>query len=271
MRVLGRVPQREAVIAGIVFGDRRARLDRVGREPVVAQIEPRHVPRGAERRIGRLRVAEMPFEDRVVRRDRVNLRRVGRLRARRIDHRRQHLVVDRDLLGRVARLRQAFGDHDRDRLAGITGLAARERRMRRHLHRRAVFRMNHPAANETAELGGGEVLAGEDGEHARHRRGGARLHMLDGRVRMRRADEHRVRLTGPGDVVGVLAPPGDETEILLASHRCAHACRAHGPNSSPARFLCNDRSCRRSVAFVIRRPAAPLRPTPSPARRPRSI
>ena len=39
VRILRRIPERETVGAGIVFTDRRARLDRVGRQPIVNEVE----------------------------------------------------------------------------------------------------------------------------------------------------------------------------------------------------------------------------------------
>ena len=100
MRVLRRVPQREAVGAGIVFADGGARLDRIRNEAVVDDIELGDVLGRLERGVGRLGVAEMPLVDRVVGRDFVDLRRARALRLGRIGDRRQHLVFDLDLLGR---------------------------------------------------------------------------------------------------------------------------------------------------------------------------
>ena len=119
----------------------------------------------------RLRIAEMPLIDRVTRRDLVNLRRA--LRRGRIGHRRQDLVVDLDLLGGVLGLRQRLGDDHRDGIADMVCLALRDRRMRRHLHLRAVLGRDHPAANEIADLVRGNLGAGEHREHAGHGGGGA--------------------------------------------------------------------------------------------------
>ena len=166
MRVLARRVEREDVGSGIVVADRRARLHRVRDQAVVDEVELRHMRGGGEGRVGRGLVAEMPVIDRVVGRDVVDdgLARLGGLG--RIDDRRQHVVIDVDLLGRVARLSERVGDDDGDVVADIAHLALRQRRMGARLHGRAVLRMDHPAADEAADLVGRDVLAGVDGDDA---------------------------------------------------------------------------------------------------------
>ena len=174
MRVLRGVPKREAVGARIVFADRRARLDRVGRQAVVDEVEPGDVVRRLERGLGGLLVSQVPLIDGVARRDLVDLRRAVCLRLGRIGHGRQRLITDVDLLGRVPGLCQRLGENDGDRVADVVCLAVRERRMRRHLHLRAVLGRDHPAANEVPDLVARKRGAGEDRKHARHfGRGGA--------------------------------------------------------------------------------------------------
>src|SRR6266404_1513529 len=91
--------------------------------------------------------------------------------------------------------------------------------------------MNHPAADQVADLVAGKFRAGEHGDDARH--GGCRLGVdaLDPSVCMRRADERGVRLAGSVDVVGVMALAGDESLVLLAAHGGAHSGRAHVSHS----------------------------------------
>ena len=88
--------------------------------------------------------------------------------------------------------------------------------------------MDHPAADETADLVGGKLGAGEHREHARHRGGGLVIDALDLGVRVRRTQETGVRLARAVDVGGVVALAGDETLILLAANRRTDAGRAHG-------------------------------------------
>src|SRR5215470_8797360 len=88
--------------------------------------------------------------------------------------------------------------------------------------------MDHPAANEIADLVGGKLGPGEHREHAGRGRGFRRIDALESRVRVRRAHEIGVSLSRPADVVGVVAFAGDETLVLLAAHRGADPGRAHG-------------------------------------------
>ena len=149
-------------------------------------------------------------------------------RARRIGHRRQHAVVDDDRLGRVARLRQRLGDDDRNVVADIADLALGERRMRTGPHRRAVLVVNHPAADQPADLVGGEVVAGEDPQHTRHRSSGLGVDLFQRGVGMRRAQEIGVGLARPVDVVGVAALAGDEAVVFLAADGSADSGGGHG-------------------------------------------
>jgi hypothetical protein len=235
MRVLGRVPQGEVLIARIVLADRRPRLHGVGHQAVVDDVELGHMFGRGERGIDRAGLAEMPLKDRVSGHRLMDLRRTRLLGLGGIDHRRQDLVADLDLLRRVARLPPCLGDHDGDRIARIAGLAVGDGGMRRHLHRRAVLGMDHPAADQVADLVAGEVGAGEHGQDAGHLCGGRRVDRVDLGVRVRRAQKMDVRLPGPADVVGILALAGDEAEIFLAAHRRADAGRAHG-RSPPELF-----------------------------------
>ncbi len=119
MRVLaGRV---ERVFAGgpVELADRRARLHRIGNEPVVDEVELDDPGRLGERGIDRGAVAQMPVVADIAGRLAPHLRRAGLQRRGRIDDRRLDRIVDRDLLGGVARLSEALGDDDGDRVADM--------------------------------------------------------------------------------------------------------------------------------------------------------
>ncbi len=254
MRVLRRIPEREMIATGIVVGNRRARFDRIRHQAVVDDVELGDMLGGGKGRVRRLGVAKMPLIDRVAGDVGVNLRRVFGLRLGRIDHGGEHLVVDFDFLGSVAALRHCLGDHHRDRVADAIDLAGRERRMRRHLHRRAVLGMDHPAADQIADLVGGEIGAGEHVNHARHFLGRSNVDALDLGVGMRRAHEHGAGLARPHHVIGVLSVAGDKSEVFLAAHRRADPGRAHG-GLLPLNFF--------TLRYVaIRRPDAVRRPWP---------
>ena len=227
VRVLAGVPQGEMAGAGVVFRDRRARLDGVRHQAIVDDVELGDVLGRLERRLDRLRVAQRPLIDRVLGRDLVNLRRAPLLSLARIGDRGQHVIIDLHLLGCVLGLRQSLGDHHRDRIAHVACLAVGERRMRRHLHGRAVLGMDHPAADQIADLVGGKLGAGEHGEHARPRRRRFGVDPLDARVSVRRAQKIRMGLARAADIVGVVAFSRDEALILFAPYRGADTGRAH--------------------------------------------
>ncbi len=227
MRVLRRIPQCERAHAGIVFADRGARLDGVGHQAIIDDVELGDVLGRLERGIGCFGVAEAPLIDGVVRRDVVDARRALLLRSGGVGDRRQHRVIDFDLLGGVARPRQRLADHDGDRVADMAGFAIGKNGMRRHFHRRAILGVDHPAADQIADLVAGELRAGEHREHAGHGGGGFGVDRFDRRVRMRRADEIGKSLARPVDVVGVMARAGDEAAIFLATHRCADTGSTH--------------------------------------------
>ncbi len=227
MRVLARRVERERVGSTIVVANRRPRLHRVRNQAVVDEIELGHVRRRGERRVGRRLVADVPIEDRVVRRGIMDLRLAGTGGLGQIDHGGQFGVVDLDLFRRVPRLNVSVGDDDRDMVADIAHLALGERRMGAGLHRRAVLRMNHPAAGEAADLVGRDVVAGEDRDGARRLPRLGRIDLVDRRMGVRRAQEIGVGLAGTVDVVEVMALAGDEADVLFALDRSADACRAH--------------------------------------------
>ncbi len=151
-----------------------------------------------------------------------------RLRLGRIDHGGQHLVVDLDLLGGIACLRQSFADHHRHRVADMVHRAGGERRMRRHLHRRAVLGVDHPAADQIADLVVGEIGAGEHRNHAGQFPGRSGIDALDFRAGVRRTHEHGAGLARPHHVIGILSLAGNKAEVFLAAHRRADPGRAHG-------------------------------------------
>ena len=225
MRVLARGVERHRVGAGIVIADRRAGLHRVRDQPVVDEVELGDMRGLGEGGVGGGLVAEVPVIAGVVGRGFVNIGAADSLLQ--IDHGRQHAVVDVDLLGRVARLRIAVGDDDRDGVADIAHLALRQRGMGARLHRRTILGMDHPAADQAADLVGRDVMAGKDGDHAGRGGGFGEIDGVDRGVRVRRTQEIGVRLARTIDVIDVAALAGDETNVFRALDGSAEACRAH--------------------------------------------
>ena len=228
VRVLGRVPERQALGAGVVFADRRPRFDRVRHEAIVDEIELSDVSRRLECRLDSLGITEMPLVDSVARGDLMNLRRALVLCLRRIGQCRQEVIIDLDLLRGIFRLRERLGDDHSNGITHIVRLGVRDRRVWRHFHLRAVLGRDHPAANEIADLIGGKVCAGEHREHAWHRRGSLAVDVLDLGVGVRRAQEVGVALAGTAHVIRIVALAGDEALILFAANRRADSGRAHG-------------------------------------------
>ena len=135
--------------------------------------------------------------------------------------RRLLLVGDRHRLGGVERLVAVVGDDHGDDLADAAHHAV-------HADERAVGRarvgpapvLDRPDPLGLAVAGGGPVLAGEDGEHPRHRHRLSRIHAGHCRVGMGAADEGGVgdRLVEP-HVLDEPPPPPEEAFVLPAQNR----------------------------------------------------
>jgi len=169
MRVLARRVERVAARTLVIFADGRARLHRVRDQTIIDEVELHHLRRLGESRLRLRLVAEFPLEAGVVRRFGMNLRRSRGLTRRERHGGRQFLIIDVDHLGGGFRLCLRLGDDHRDVVADIAHRVEREHGMRADLHRRAVLGMHGPAADQSAELVGGDVLAGEDRDDAGRR------------------------------------------------------------------------------------------------------
>ena len=227
MRVLARRVERDRIGSGVVFADRGARLHRIRDQPVVYEVELGHVRSPGKGRIGGSLVAHVPIEHGIVWRRVVDLRLTGIGGGRGVDGGRQLAIVDNYLLRRFARLCISIGDHDGDMVADVANFALSERRMSAGLHRRSVLRMDHPAADEAADLVGRDVVAGEDCNHAGRFQGGGSVDLLDRRMRVRRAQKIGVGLSRTVDVVDVVPLAGDEANVFAALDGGADAGRAH--------------------------------------------
>ena len=152
----------------------------------------------------------------------MNLR-LGRPRHCGIDVVRQHAIRNVDRSGSGLGLILGFGDDHGDVIADITHLVDGEDGMGPRLHGRSVLRVNHPAADQPADLVLGHFIAGENTDHARHllRLGG--VDRLDGGMRMGAAHEICPGLPRQVDVVGVIALACDEAQVFLAPYAGADA------------------------------------------------
>ena len=226
VRELARRPQGEVLAGRVVFGDRGARLHRVADEAVVDEADARDMRRFGECRRGRLGVAALPIEAGVVR-DLVEDRR--RARPDRVEHADdggQRLVLHLDRFDRLAGLLQCIGDDKGDRVADAAHLADGECGVGRLLHRRAVDIGDPPAARDAADIVGGEVGAGEDGDDARHRGSRRGIDRLEVGMGVWRAQEHAEGHVPELHVGDVVALAGEEALVLLAEDRRADACLA---------------------------------------------
>jgi hypothetical protein len=147
----------------------------------------------------------------------------------RIDDDGQGVVLDLDLSGAVGRRVAAGRQHRGDLLGLVHHLLDRQH----HLGVRHQGR--HPV-----QVVLGEVLAGDDGQHAGHRQRLAGIDLHDPGVGVRAADDVQVQHPGKLDVVDVGPSTADEARVLLALERVAHAAdfgrRARVHHAPPAIF-----------------------------------
>ena len=234
VRVLDVGVERVAILAAIVDAERAPRLHVLGvdaRDDVAAADDPRRL---RERGVGRRLVARLE-EIRDVVRALVPHRgaaRLGRRGGRR--HGRQRLVVDAHEIGGVLRLSARLGDHHRDRVTDVACAVWRQPSLRRGEHGRAVRALPLQRHRHRAEAVAGHVRPGEDGEHAgraQRRRG---VDPADARVRVHRADDHRVGLARQIDVGVEAAFAANEADVLealdaLPDPELAHAALVRAP------------------------------------------
>ena len=226
MRILAGRIERVVLAARIVGADRGARLHGIGDQAVVDEVDLGDMGRVAEGGVGCRFVADRPVEHPVVGSHLMDLG-LGFHGIGHVHNMRQHAVADLHRSRRGLGLLLGLGHHHGDMVADIANLALGEDRMRAGLHGRAVLGVDHPAADQSADLVLGDVLAGEDADHAGHllRLGG--VDRLDRGMGMRAAHEIGVGLLRKIDVVGVLALAGDEAVIFLALDACANSGIVH--------------------------------------------
>ncbi len=237
VRVLRRRPQRVVARALVVFRRRGARLHGVGDQAIVDDVDLGDVRGLGEGGVDIGLHADFPVIDQVARRfGGVDLGRALVERVGEIDVGRLLLVVDLDRLGGVLGLVVAVGHDHRHRVADIADGVDRHHRMRRRLVRLAVLVLDHPAADQAADLGVGDVLAGEDRDHARHRLGGRGVDALDLGVGVRRTQEVRVGRARERQVVDIAAGAGQEALVFRPLDPGAYSgLRGHG--YTPADFM----------------------------------
>ena len=153
----------------------------------------------------------------------VELRRAGLGGFRGVGHGRQRIDIEFDGFGGVARLRQRLGDHEGHGIADKAHLVGHQRRAVGLQQRRAVAVLQRQAAGEGVVIGGGEVGAGPDPEHAGHRLGGRGVDAADDAVGVAGAHHPGIGLPRQAEIVGVFALAADQRVVFLAADRLPDA------------------------------------------------
>ena len=206
----------------MILAERDARLDRIGVDPVVDELDRDDVLGFGEGCVGGVLVAHHQRDGDVAGILVPHRRRAGLDRVLDRNDRRQRLVIDLDQLGGIARLRQRFGDDEGDAVADRAHLAAGQDRARRAVALRSAHILRHHR-HQAAELVGGDVGAGQHGEHARRRLRLGGVGARDPGMRVRRHHHNAVGLEGQVDIVDIAAAPGDEARILQPAYRLTNA------------------------------------------------
>ena len=233
VRVLGRRPDRQLVLAPLVVRHHAARLDRVRGQPLVHDPLGDHHVGGGERLVDGGVVHRLPAPDARPARQRTegDVGRVVGVQHRGlpghsllgVDHRRQRLDVDDDGIGRVPRHVAVPRHHHRDRVADVAD--------RVHRHRVVVGRgERRPDGHRVEELG--DLGAGEHRLDPVHRGGRVGIDRPDAAVRNVAPHEREMPQAVNLHVVDIGAPPADEPRILapldaLADQLGQDRCRVH--------------------------------------------
>ncbi len=220
----------------VVVAQDRARLHRVGCQPVVHQIELHHVRGAGDRLVHRRGITHGKHAGNVAG-CRGPQRRCARLdRGGRIDHRRQRFVAHLDALGRVHRLSMRARDDDRDRFADVAHLAAGQRVSWRtgHIATSGRFDRNIREHRQRQDVVGGEIGMRVDGKHPGRLLRLRHVDRDDARACVRRAHEVRVQHAGHVHVIGIAPGAGEQALVFLATNRLPDAelrCRGHRARS----------------------------------------
>ena len=166
---LGRNLQRVALARLVVGRQRHARLHRHHGDAGIDDVELGDMRGAGECGLDLGGVAIVIVERDVVGDVIVELRRAGLGGFGGVGHGGQRLDIEFDGFGGVARLRQRLGDHEGYGIADEAHLVGHQRGAVGLQQRRAVAALQRQAAGEGIVIGGREIRAGPDPEHAGHR------------------------------------------------------------------------------------------------------
>ncbi len=224
---LDRAADRIAVLGAVVFADAAARLHRVRRDPVDADLVANDAVRAGKRRIDRIFAADFVKEGLVARVLVPNCWRARGQRCRGGDHRRQRRVVDLDQFGRVLRLVQGIGDDERHRVADIAHAPLGEQRLRANESRGPIAASSAHAGHQGAETAALQILSGQDSEHAGRRPRPPDIDRENAGMGIWRAQHVAARVAGSTGIVDIAAATLQQAQVLLASDRFANGLHAH--------------------------------------------
>ena len=221
----------------MVLADRRARLDGIGADAAVVELELDDVLGLGERGVGRLLVAHHEPDRDVIGRLVPHRRSAGFHRILERDHRRQHLVVDLDQLGGVRAPASAFPRRRRRRVRRPTRTLPTERMERSVRYPFGPPMSSGMTGEKLPSLSASTSAPVSTATTPSARLGLGGVDALDPRVRVRRHDHHAVTLLRQVDIVDIAAAAGDEAGILKTGHRLANTEFCHVFPPRPARAI----------------------------------
>ena len=212
--------RRQLVIpsAGEILADRGARLHRVGHQTVVDQFQRGDMGCSLEGGVhgGAVVFDPAPIVALVV--GNLVMHAVRRIcqSLGHVDDRGQFFDVGiiGQLLGRVLGLLVGLGHHGGIGIAHMAHFAMGQHGALRLAHRFAIARLDKPTRRVAAHVL--EILAGEDGQNARHRLCRLGVDRFDPTMRHGRADKDRIGLAVQRHVVGVNPATGQKADIFAA-------------------------------------------------------
>ena len=219
--------QRIVIFCSIILCQRRAWLHRIGNQPVVGNVHFDHGGGGFNSSICCRLIADLPVENNIVFCFRVQLRCALFDSVFGTDHGLKDLVINFDCLSCSLGFRQAFRDHDSDRITYIAHMFCRQSRPSPHIHRRTVFGMDHPAANNVADTVTGKLFSIKNSNHTGHHACGFAVDLLDFGVGVGRAHKCGKMHASHFVIIRITAHAGDESLIFLAQYPCADTFNSH--------------------------------------------
>jgi hypothetical protein len=188
---------------------------------VVVEVEFDGMRRGLKGGHDRRRVARTPGKRQIAGHGFGDLRRARGLCHDRVGHRRQRPEIDRDQFSRIERQRVCLGNNQGDRFAGIAHLGAGQQRLRHKGERLAGLDIGLGRRAQRLQTIRLDLGRGQHRQHAGRGQSGPRVDAFDPRMRVRRAQNHRMRQPGKIEVVEIAASTGQKPPVLAPSRPVA--------------------------------------------------